>query len=96
MRLLEIGVLFFACKVGNCIVNIPRKLYNYMQEDFNMNKTYSMSIRVRKQELEKLKKAARLEAYTSYSEYERRIALIDATKVNAENDKVENKNNRII
>ena len=48
MRLLEIGVLFFACKVGNCIVNIPRKLYNYMQEDFNVNKTYSMSIRVRK------------------------------------------------
>ena len=38
----------FACKVGNCIVNIPRKLYNYMQEDFNVNKTYSMSIRVRK------------------------------------------------
>ena len=43
-----------------------------------------------------MKKAARLEAYTSYSEYDRRIALIDATKVNAENDKVENKNNRII
>ncbi len=28
-----------------------------------MNKTYSMSIRVSEEELEKLKKAARLEAY---------------------------------
>ena len=31
-----------------------------------MNKTYSMSIRVSEEELEKLKKAARLEAYASY------------------------------
>ena len=37
-----------------------------------MNKTYSMSIRVSEEELEKLKKAARLEAFASYSEFVRR------------------------
>lgn len=43
-----------------------------------MNKTYSMSIRVSEEELNKLKQAARLEAYASYSEYVRRTALIAA------------------
>lgn len=43
-------------------------------------KTYSMSIRVSQEELEKLKLAARLEAYASYSEFVRRTALIEATK----------------
>ncbi len=52
-----------------------------------MNKTYSMSIRVSEEELEKLKKAARLWAYASYSEFVRRTALIEATKVIAENEK---------
>ena len=33
------------------------------------NKAYSMSIRVSKDELEKLKQAARIEAYSSYSEF---------------------------
>ena len=46
-----------------------------------MNKTISMSIRVSKVELEKLKQAARLEAYASYSEFIRRTALIEAEKV---------------
>lgn len=45
-----------------------------------MNKTYSMSIRVSEEELDKLKQAARLEAYASYSEFVRRTALIEATK----------------
>lgn len=45
------------------------------------NKTYSMSIRVSEDELSKLKQAARLEAYSSYSEFVRRTALIEATKV---------------
>lgn len=45
------------------------------------NKTYSMSIRVSKEELEKLKVAARLEAYASYSEFVRRTALIEASKI---------------
>ena len=46
-----------------------------------MNKTYSMSIRVSEDELNKLKQAARLEAYASYSEFVRRTALIEADKV---------------
>lgn len=40
-----------------------------------MNKTYSMSIRVSEKELEKLKKAAQIEAYASYSEFVRGTAL---------------------
>ena len=58
-----------------------------------MNKTISMSIRVSENELDKLKQAARLEAYASYSEFIRRTALIEADKVinqkgrhNVEND----------
>jgi uncharacterized protein (DUF1778 family) len=58
-----------------------------------MNKTISMSIRVSEEELDKLKQAARLEAYASYSEFIRRTALIEADKVinqkgrrNIEND----------
>ena len=46
-----------------------------------MNKTISMSIRVSEEELEKIKKAAELEAYSSYSEFVRRTALIEAEKV---------------
>lgn len=45
------------------------------------NKTYSMSIRVSEDELNILKKAARLEAYASYSEFVRRTALLEASKV---------------
>ena len=46
-----------------------------------MNKTYSMSIRVSEEELDKLKQAARLETYASYSEFVRRTSLIEATKI---------------
>lgn len=46
-----------------------------------MNKTFSMSIRVSEEELDKLKEAARLEAYASYSEFIRRTALKEADKV---------------
>lgn len=46
-----------------------------------MNKTYSMSIRVSEEELEKLKEAARRESYASYSEFERRTALKEAERV---------------
>lgn len=46
-----------------------------------MNKTISMSIRVSEEELDKLKQAARLEAYASYSEFIRRTALIEAERV---------------
>lgn len=46
-----------------------------------MNKTISMSIRVSEEELDKLKQAARIEAYASYSEFIRRTALKEADRV---------------
>lgn len=46
-----------------------------------MNKTYSMSIRVSEEELNKLKQAAKKEAYSSYSEFVRRTALKEAEKI---------------
>lgn len=46
-----------------------------------MKKTISMSVRVSECELEKLKKAAELLSYSSYSEFVRRTALIEASKV---------------
>ena len=46
-----------------------------------MKKTISMSIRVSVDELEKLKKAAEIMSYSSYSEFVRRTALIEASKV---------------
>lgn len=45
------------------------------------NKTFSMSIRVSEEELDLLKKAAQKESYSSYSEFVRRTALIEACKV---------------
>lgn len=59
-----------------------RRLNNMDKE----NKTYSMSIRVSLEELEKLKRAARLEAYASYSEFVRRTALLEAAKIIDEKD----------
>lgn len=68
-------------------------MIEFTQEGLQMNKTISMSIRVSEEELDKLKQAARLEAYASYSEFIRRTALIEADKVierkgrgNIEND----------
>ena len=46
-----------------------------------MNKTISMSIRVSEEELAKLKQAAIIEAYASYSEFVRRTALKEAERV---------------
>lgn len=44
-----------------------------------------MSIRVSKEELNKLKQASKLEAYASYSEFIRRTALKEADRVIKEN-----------
>ena len=69
-------------KVELCIVIVARQCYNYfITEVVIMNKTISMSIRVSEDELEKLKQAARLEAYASYSEFIRRTALKEAERV---------------
>lgn len=54
-----------------------------------MNKTISMSIRVSEEELDKLKQAAKLESYASYSEFIRRTALLEATKIIEQNRKEE-------
>lgn len=56
-----------------------------------MNKTISMSIRVSEDELDKLKQAARLETYASYSEFIRRTVLIEAEKVIKEKNILEEK-----
>lgn len=58
-----------------------------MDKDY---KTYSMSIRVSQDELDKLKMAARLEAYSSYSEFVRRTALLEASKIISESISKEN------
>ena len=55
-----------------------------------MNKTYSMSIRVSEEELNRLKQAAKLESYSSYSEFVRRTALIEANRIIKENNEGEN------
>ncbi len=60
-----------------------------------MNKNISMSIRVSEEELEKLKRAARLEAYASYSEFIRRTALIEADNIISKKEgRNDNDNNR--
>lgn len=52
-----------------------------------------MSIRVSEEELDKLKQAAKLESYASYSEFVRRTALLEASRIIAEKGERINKNN---
>ncbi len=51
-----------------------------------MSKSTSISIRIDEDELEKLKIAAKLESYSSYSEFIRRTALLEATRIIKENN----------
>ena len=44
-----------------------------------------MSIRVSEEELDKLKRAAALQEYSSYSEFVRRTALMEASRIIREN-----------
>ena len=53
---------------------------NMQEQEIDMNQL----MKVRREKLDKLKQAARLEAYASYSEFVRRTALIEADKVIAE------------
>lgn len=46
-----------------------------------MKKTTSISIRVSEEELELFKKAAQLESYSTYTEFVRRTALIEAGRI---------------
>lgn len=57
-------------------------------EELKMNKTYSMSIRVSEDELARIKKAAELESYSSYSEFVRRTVLLEATKILDKDEKL--------
>ena len=50
-----------------------------------MKKTIYMSIRVSEEELDKLKRAAALQEYSSYSEFVRRTALMEASRIIREN-----------
>ncbi len=56
-----------------------------------MKKTISMSIRVSEDELAKLKAAAAIQEYSSYSEFVRRTALVEATRIIKENTQEEKK-----
>lgn len=53
-----------------------------------MKRRISISIRVSEEELEKIKKAANLEAYSSYSEFVRRTAIIEAARIIKNNVKL--------
>ncbi len=55
-----------------------------------MNKSISISIRVSEDDLNKLKEAADLEKYSSYSEFIRRTALIEAERIIEQNNVKEN------
>lgn len=53
-----------------------------------MKRRISISIRVSEEELEKIKTAANLEAYSSYSEFVRRTTIIEAARIIKNNEKV--------
>ena len=56
-----------------------------------MGKSISISIRVSEENLSKFKQAARLEAYASYSEFIRRTALLEASKIIKEQEPTDSK-----
>lgn len=56
-----------------------------------MGKSISISIRVSEEDLSKFKQAARLEAYASYSEFIRRTALLEASKIIKEHEPTDSK-----
>lgn len=64
-----------------CIAVVVQNCYTILLGGMRMSKTVSMSIRVSEEELDKLKEAAKLEVYSSYSEFVRRTALLKATEV---------------
>lgn len=78
--------------VCDIVLTLPRVKTILLMEGYAMNKTITMSIRISEEELDKLKQAARLEAYASYSEFVRRTALLEASKIltdNGEKEKAE-------
>ena len=61
-------------------------------EVHDLKKTISISIRVSEEDLEKFKEAARLEGYASYSEFVRRTALIEVSKIIKDREEGDNIN----
>ena len=57
-----------------------------------MNKSISISIRVSMDELERLKKASKKEEYSSYSEFIRRTALLEANRIISTDNSISTKN----
>ena len=74
-------VSFSIVRVADSIDNVAHLLYNAGEWRDLMNKTISMSIRVSEEELERIKTAAQLLSYSSYSEFVRRTALVEASKI---------------
>lgn len=72
-------------------IDIRRTYHKFMKRGGTneMRKSISISIRVSEEELDKFKEAARLEAYSSYSEFIRRTALIEAARIIKENNEGE-------
>lgn len=68
-----------------CIDSVLRFEY-YVMGGVSMSKSTSISIRIDEEELEKLKVAAKLESYSSYSEFIRRTALLEAARIIKENN----------
>ena len=62
-------------------------------EVITMNKTISISIRVNEEELERLKTASIIEEYSSYSEFIRRTALLEANKIIHKDNQNEDRKN---
>ena len=59
-----------------------------------MNKSVTISIRINEDELEKIKLAARLSSYSSYSEFIRRTVLIEASKIISQSSQDEQMNGK--
>lgn len=70
-------------------IDIVIQLYRNL-EVYDLKKSISISIRVSEEDLEKFKQAARYEAYVSYSEFVRRTALIEASKIIKNNEEGDN------
>ena len=61
-------------------------IHTLVMEVSNMKKTTSISIRVSEEELDIFKTAARLESYATYTEFIRRTALIEASRIIKESE----------
>ena len=58
-----------------------------------MNKSISIRIRVSEEVLERLKTSSKIEEYSSYSEFIRRTALLEANKIITKEEQDENRKN---